>query len=164
MSNSGKETTRVLRVYHGGRDPGHRHRERALLAAGVNLNLVIPHSWPEPGSEKGIGAESFAIHELPVVRAGDINRHRYQTVQSLIDLVHDLDPEVIDVQEEPYSLAARQWLSIAGHRPVVMYTAQNLDKRYPPPFGQYERRALSRVQGLYPCSRQAASVLEVRDF
>ena len=36
-----------------------------------------------------------------------------------------------------------------------MYTAQNIDKRFPPPFSIYERRALARVSGLYPCSRQA---------
>jgi glycosyltransferase involved in cell wall biosynthesis len=45
-----------------------------------------------------------------------------------------------------------------------MYTAQNIDKRFPPPFSTYERRALARVSGLYPCSRQAASVARGKGF
>jgi glycosyltransferase involved in cell wall biosynthesis len=45
-----------------------------------------------------------------------------------------------------------------------MYTAQNVDKRYPPPFGMYERRAHRRIAALYPCSRQAASVARGKGF
>ena len=56
----------------------------------------------------------------------------------------------MDLHEEPVSLAARQWLRVVGRLPVVMYTAQNLDKRFPPPFAQYERAALRRVSGAVP--------------
>ncbi len=45
-----------------------------------------------------------------------------------------------------------------------MYTAQNVDKRYPPPFAGYERPAHRRVAALYPCSRQAASVARGKGF
>jgi glycosyltransferase involved in cell wall biosynthesis len=45
-----------------------------------------------------------------------------------------------------------------------MYTAQNIDKRFPPPFAQHERAAYDRVAALYPCSRQAASVARGKGF
>jgi glycosyltransferase involved in cell wall biosynthesis len=45
-----------------------------------------------------------------------------------------------------------------------MYTAQNIDKRYPPPYAQYERSAHRRVAALYPCSRQAAAVARGKGF
>jgi glycosyltransferase involved in cell wall biosynthesis len=45
-----------------------------------------------------------------------------------------------------------------------MYTAQNIDKRFPPPFSSYERKALARVSALYPCSHQAASVARGKGF
>jgi glycosyltransferase involved in cell wall biosynthesis len=45
-----------------------------------------------------------------------------------------------------------------------MYTAQNIDKRYPLPFARYERQALERADALYPCSRQAASVARGKGF
>jgi glycosyltransferase involved in cell wall biosynthesis len=45
-----------------------------------------------------------------------------------------------------------------------MYAAQNIDKRFPPPFAQYERAAHSRVAAFYPCSKQAASVLRAKGY
>jgi len=46
----------------------------------------------------------------------------------------------------------------------VMYAAQNVDKRLPPPFAQYETAAYGRVAALYPCSRQAAAVARGKGF
>jgi glycosyltransferase involved in cell wall biosynthesis len=156
---------RVLRVYHGGRDPSHRARERALLACGVEITLVVPAGWPTDGVAHDVSGEDFKIVELKIRREGDINRHAYADRRELSRLVRKLDPDVLDIHEEPFSLAARQWLAAAPPGlPVVMYTAQNIDKRYPPPFAQYERSAHRRVSALYPCSRQAASVARGKGF
>jgi len=38
---------RVLRIFHAGRNPAHRARDRALLAAGVDVVYVVPRTWPE---------------------------------------------------------------------------------------------------------------------
>jgi glycosyltransferase involved in cell wall biosynthesis len=155
---------RVLRVYHGGRDPAHRQRERALLASGVDIVLVVPAAWPGPSNHADMTGEPFPVLELEVVRPGDVNRHKYRDGAALAELVERTNPDVIDIHEEPFSLAARQWLAAAGARPVVMYTAQNIDKRFPPPFAQYERRSLERTTALYPCSRQAAAVARGKGF
>jgi glycosyltransferase involved in cell wall biosynthesis len=72
---------------------------------------------------------------------------------------------LLDIHEEPFSNAARQWLAAAPSTlPIVMYTAQNIDKRLPPPFFGYERRAHKRVSAFYPCSRQAAAVTRGKGF
>jgi glycosyltransferase involved in cell wall biosynthesis len=155
----------VLRVYHAGRDAAHRARERALSALGIEVTLVVPSSWPDAGSESHLTPESFRIIELDVVRAGDVNRHRYRDREELTRLLAEIRPDVLDLHEEPVSLSARQWLHAAGpDLPVTMYTAQNVDKRFPPPFAQYEAAALRRVRALYPCSRQAASVARGKGF
>lgn len=157
-------TLRVLRVYHAGRDPGHRRRERALLAAGVDLTLVVPRVWPDAGSKEVLSEEPFEVVELEVQRAGDVNRHRYGSTDALRTVLARVRPDLLDLHEEPFSSVCRQWLQVAGRTPVVAYTAQNVDKRFPPPFAQYETAALRRVQGLYPCSRQAASVARGKGF
>jgi glycosyltransferase involved in cell wall biosynthesis len=158
-------TMRVLRVYHAGRDPQHRCRERALVAAGVDVTLVVPSAWPDPGSEDTLPSESFRIIELPVRRAGDVNRHVYADTEALRRVIDGTKPDVLDIHEEPFSACARQWLRAPARQlPVVMYTAQNIDKRLPPPFFGYERFAYQRVAAFYPCSRQAASVLRGKGF
>src|SRR6202043_4225790 len=81
------------------------------------------------------------------------------------NLIAELKPNILDVHEEPFSVAARQWLAAApADLPVVMYTAQNVDKRFPPPFAQYERAAHRRIVALYPCSAQAAAVARGKGF
>jgi glycosyltransferase involved in cell wall biosynthesis len=157
------DPVRVLRVYHGGRIPAHRARERALVAAGIDVTLVAPADWPEGDAETG--ADSFATLELPVNRPGDVNPHRYTSHTAIQRVFREVRPDVLDLHEEPFSVAARQWLRAApSDLPVVMYTAQNVDKRFPPPFAQYERAAYRRVAALYPCSAQAASVARGKGF
>jgi glycosyltransferase involved in cell wall biosynthesis len=158
-------TIRVLRVYHAGRDRGHRARERALTAAGADVTLVVPREWRDSGAEARLSSESFVLAELAVRRSGDVQRHVYTDAAAPRRLIDALRPDVLDIHEEPFSLATRQWLRAAPARlPVVMYAAQNLDKRLPPPFCGYEREAFDRVAAFYPCTRQAASVLRGKGF
>lgn len=156
---------RVLRVYHGGRDPAHRTRDRELAAAGLDVTVVVPATWPDGGAEATLSAEPFRVVELAVDRPGDVNRHRYRDGADISRLLAEIRPDVLDLHEEPVSLAARQWLHAAAPDvPVAMYTAQNVDKRFPPPYAQFEAKALGRVDALYPCSRQAASVARGKGF
>ncbi|HJQ50785.1 MAG TPA: glycosyltransferase family 4 protein [Gaiellaceae bacterium] len=165
MTDGSQENLRVLRIYHAGRDPTHRQRERSLQALGIDITLVVPSSWPERGAEAQISRESFAIVELPVSRPTDVNRHTYTNLEGMREVVREANPDVLDVHEEPFSAAGRQWLKAAtADLPIVMYTAQNVAKRYPPPFTVYERRSHRRAAALYPCSRQAASVARGKGF
>ena len=154
----------VLRIYHAGRDYAQRARERALHACGVRVTLVVPTAWSGESGNPGITGEDFEIIELPVRRSGDVNRHSYEQ-EELDRLIRRIRPSVIDVHEEPFSVVSHQCVRIVPiHIPMTMYTAQNLDKRFPPPFAQYERAAYRRVAALYPCSRQAASVARGKGF
>ena len=124
----------VLRVYHGGRIAAHQERERALSSAGISLVLVAPSNWSSEG-DTAINQDAVRTIELLVTRGGDVNRHAYSDPSRLERLLSDVRPDVLDIHEEPFSVAARQWLAAAPpDLPVVIYTAQNVDKRYPPPF------------------------------
>src|SRR5579884_2418261 len=158
---------RALRVYHAGHDPLQRARERSLSSQeGIEIALATPLEWsgemPLTGPDV---AEPFEVIRLAVDRAGDVNRHRYAEPQRPREIIERLRPNILDIHEEPFSVAAHQWLEAAPpDLPVVMYAAQNVDKRYPPPFTYYERRAFERVSAIYPCSRQAAAVVRGKGF
>ena len=102
---------RVLRVYHSGRDRAHRERERRLAALGVDVTLVVPAAWPE--GEKTLSSEDFRMIELPVSRSGDVNRHHYAAKPELERVIREVAPDVLDIHEEPFSVAARR---LAGSR------------------------------------------------
>jgi glycosyltransferase involved in cell wall biosynthesis len=156
---------RVVRVYHGGRNHDHRARDRALAAAGVDVTLVVPAAWPEPAVESELTDEPFSVVELPVRRSGDVNRHVYADGSALTALLRRLAPDLLDLHEEPFSAAGAQWRRAAPKGiPMTMYTAQNIDKRFPPPFAGYERAAYARASGVYAVSRQAAAVVRGKGF
>lgn len=48
--------------------------------------------------------------------------------------------------EEPYIFAGYQLARAAGNMPFGVWTAQNLPKRYPPPFAAFERATLKRAR------------------
>ena len=153
---------RVVRIYHAGRDSAHRERDRALVRAGVDVTLVVPTHWPGPDQ---VHDEPFEIVQLPVERAGHVNRHRFGDADSVIGVIGARHPDVLDLHEEPFSSVVHQVLRrIDPLQRVVCYAAQNIDKRMPPPFRGWERRALARIDGLYPCSNQAASVAVGKGF
>ncbi len=156
---------RVVRIFHAGRNPAHRARDRALVAAGAEILYVVPRVWPEIGSERVLSAEPFPTIEVDVRSPGDVNRHSYANVELVTRLAAEHRADLVDVFEEPFSRAAGQLLPrLPPDLPVVMYSAQNLDKRWPPPFRSYEQRSFQRVHAFYPCSRQAASVLRGKGF
>lgn len=156
---------RVLRVYHAGRDPQHRCRERALVSAGADVTLIVPAEWHHDGAQTTLSPEPFRVIELGVRRVDDVNRHVYGDHRAMRRVLEEIQPDLVDIHEEPFSVVARQWLrALPADLPIVMYTAQNIDKRYPPPFWGYERSAHRRVAAFYPCSRQAASVLRGKGF
>jgi glycosyltransferase involved in cell wall biosynthesis len=156
---------RVVRIYHAGRDPAHRLRDRALVAAGADVTYVVPRRWPEPSAERVLSEEPFRIVELPVTRAGDVNRHRYASKDTVLRVVEEADPDLVDLHEEPFSSVVHQLLrALPPRRAVVGYASQNLDKRWPPPFAQWERQAFARVHGIHVISSQAASVVRGKGY
>jgi glycosyltransferase involved in cell wall biosynthesis len=135
-----------------------------LAAAGTEVALVVPESWPGAGLESPL-EPGIEVVRLPVRRSGDVNRHGYVRSGELTRIIERLQPDVLDVHEEPFSVAAHQVCSLApAGLPIAMYTAQNVDKRYPPPFAGYELKSYSRASAFYPCSRQAAAVVRGKGF
>lgn len=153
---------RLLRVYHAGRLNAQQGRERALVKLGHEVHLVVPSEWPGEGAVEC--ADGVHLHQVRVTRTGDVNRHRFARGQAVNELIRSVAPDVLDIQEEPFSAVVRQLRPAMEAFPTVMYSAQNIDKRFPPPYAWYERAAFSRVRLFYPCSRQAASVLRGKGF
>ncbi len=71
--------------------------------------------------------------------------------------------DLIDLHEEPFGLAVAEVLALSRLRslriPVVLASAQNIDKRYPPPFRWFERWSLRRAAGAYTCNVEAGEIL-----
>ncbi|MEV1128811.1 glycosyltransferase [Agromyces sp. NPDC049794] len=159
---------RSLRVSHSAVVDEWRGRERALTALGVDVTLLCARQWHAGGTpvrlepradERVIGVRTFGHH--PALFVYD-PRPIWRALGERYD--------VIDVHEEPFALATAEILLLRALRrharrtPVVLYTAQNLRKRYPVPFRWFERWALRAASGISSCNAEAARIVEDKGF
>jgi glycosyltransferase involved in cell wall biosynthesis/GT2 family glycosyltransferase len=156
----------VLRVSHSAVVDVWRERERELRRAGHRVDLLSAAAWPEGGhvvaaeprpDESVVVAKTFGTH--PALFLYD-PRPLWRTLGQPVD--------VIDIHEEPFALAtaevlALRWLRRQG-APYLLYSAQNLDKRYPVPFRWLERAVLRRAAGVNVCNAAAARIVERKGF
>ncbi|MWB97260.1 glycosyltransferase [Agromyces seonyuensis] len=153
---------RVLRIAHHAVVDAWRERERELRRQGLEVALVSSKRWNEGGRDLDLrpggdarwvrGARTFGRH--PSVFLYD-PRPIWRALAGR--------PDVVDLHEEPNSLAVaevRLLMRLRGIRaPFVMYSAQNLAKRYPVPFRWFERSALRHGAGAYVCNAEAGRIL-----
>ncbi len=150
----------VLRVSHSAVVAEWRARDRHLRQQGIDVTLVTAKQWNEGGTTMFFeqGEDSFATAASTF---GDHPNGFLYDPRLLWRLLGSRTWDLIDVHEEPFSAATGEILLLRSLRrrtrsiPFVLYSAQNLDRRYPVPFGWIERFALRRASGAYPCNEEA---------
>lgn len=158
----GRRRLRVLRITHNGVVTAWRERERLLRIRGVDLTLATAARWEEGGSmiEFAASGDEFVV---PVRTFG---RHPNLFVfdpRPLWRLLGDRRWDLIDLHEEPFGVAVAEVLALRWLRrcrtPFLVCSAQNIDKRFPPPFRWFEHWSLARAAGAYTCNREAGEIL-----
>ena len=150
----------VLRISHSAVVPSWRQRETCIRDHGVDVRLLAARRWNEAG-------RVLDLHPLPdehVTPVGTIGKHPALFLYDPRILWSALrEPaDVIDIHEEPFALATAEILllrRLARQRaPYTLYSAQNIDKRYPLPFRWLERIALRGAAGLQTCNETAGQI------
>ncbi len=158
----GERTLRVLRISKSGVVTAWRERERQLRRRGVEVTLVSAARWEEGGSMVAFTPDGDDFAQ-PVRTLGRHPNLFVYDPRPLWRLLGSTDWDLIDVYEEPFGLAAAEILLLRRLRaprvPYVITSAQNIDKRYPPPFRWFERWSLSGAAGAYTCNSEAGRIL-----
>jgi glycosyltransferase involved in cell wall biosynthesis len=157
---------RVLVISHTYVQPAHRGKLRALAARGLEVTVGVPQRWRDPAMgeqiesawERQSGLEVFPI---PARGSGDPARHRFAR-RALGALLRDKRPDLVQIEEEPTTEAARQVIAAARHLsiPIVLFTRQNVDPRLPLFQRWGRRRTLRRLKGLVAGSEAAAALVQ----
>lgn len=157
---------RVLRVSHSATVAAWRGRERALRARGAEVTLLTARRWHAGGVP--VELQTAPGDEAVPVRTW--GRHPALFVYDPRPFWRALGQkwDVIDIHEEPFALATAEVLLLCALRrngaPVVLYTAQNIEKRYPLPFRWFERTALRTARGISACNTDAARISMTKGF
>ena len=161
---------RVLRVSHSSVVTAWRERERALADLGADPVTLTARRWSEAGGlvdlDVGTGEEVQGLRTFGTHPCGFV----YDPVGLWRALRraarHGVD--VLDVHEEPYALATCEVVVLARAArlgcPLVVYTAQNLDKRRSLAVRLAQSAVLARASAAYPCSEEAGALLRRHGF
>lgn len=144
-------------------------RYRSLAArTNIDLHLVMPAVWKEFGRTivaEPPRAEGFSIHVLPIrlPQAGPMKwyLHFYPALRHLLS---EIDPDVIHLWEEPWSVVALQAQLLRRRAAVVLEVDQNILKRLPPPFETIRGFVLGRTDHILSRSPDATEVVRARGY
>src|SRR6478609_1116025 len=156
----------ALRVSHSAVVDAWRGRERALRRLGHRVDIVSAAAWSEGGRRVALSV----LPDEPVVPARTVGSHPALFLYDPRPLWRALGRpvDVIDIHEEPFALATAEVLLLRWLRrqraPYLLYSAQNIDKRYPVPFRWLERAALRHASGVNVCNDAAGRIAERKGF
>lgn len=164
------ERLRVLRIARGSLTPALRGRERAIAKTfpDIDLEVITTTRWKENGVDTTwMPDDLFPVYPINGVVRQHIQLFFYDPFPIVAALKRHR-PHIIDIDHEPYSIPCAEIVTIrdliSPDTPIVMQTAQNILKRYPPPFSSLERRALRAVAGAYACNLEAMDVLTIKGY
>ena len=136
---------------------------------GWKISLIIPDQWKdefgnvlEGGVWPGLQA---SIEKVPVWKNGHIVLHVYKRNWTRFFKKNSYD--AVYVHNEPYALAAAQicWANAHTSKAAFgFYSAQNILKKYPPPFSWLERMVYQQSAYAFPITEAVEEVLRAKQF
>ncbi len=165
---SAKKLLRVLRISHSGSVTAYRERERKLIESfAVEVKLIIPERWQHLGGDENSVSEVFEVVKAKTYGTGSIPLFAYD-YRTIARYLKEFRPDLVDIHEEPYSVSCFEIVQLVERihpeAACVFYSAQNIHKRYPPPFCWTERYVYRTCVGAYPCSSGVKDVLVAKGY
>ncbi|MBM3129813.1 MAG: glycosyltransferase family 4 protein [Chloroflexi bacterium] len=132
----------------------------------LELTVVVPPFWRD---ERGVipleraHTRDYTLRVAPMRFNGQFHWHYYPTLPNLL---RQIRPDLVHIDEEPYNLATFHALVAArrvGAR-ALFFTWQNILRRYPPPFSLMETYVLRHSDYAIAGNAQAVQVLRAKNY
>jgi glycosyltransferase involved in cell wall biosynthesis len=172
-SGSSRPKLRVLVVSHPCVAPAYRRKFDLVAESGeVDLRLIVPEAWPEEASLVRFDASSAPdwMRALPSVWEGYYTRYYFK--RGLDEEMRSFAPDIVHIEEEPYSLCAGQAVrTMKRHAPgakLIFRTSVSRDIRLRwfarPLLRMVERRVYARTDRAFVLSAHAKEWLATRGY
>jgi glycosyltransferase involved in cell wall biosynthesis len=146
----------------------HKLDEIAARPEVERLVVVTPPAWHEPGGralqlEPSASPQAYELRIEPIRFNGSYHLFYWP---GLGRVLRDVRPDLVHLDEEPYNLATAHgsWLASRTGARSLFFTWQNQVRRYPPPFGWFERSVFRRSAFAIAGSGEAMRVLRAKGY
>ena len=132
----------------------------------VELTVVVPPEWQDERGTLRLERAHTTGYDLriePIAFNGHFHLHYYPT---LAGVMREVGPDVVHIDEEPYNLATFRAMRAARRLDArtVVFTWQNLQRRYPPPFRWMESYVLARTDALLTGNAEGVDVWRAKGY
>lgn len=143
-----------------------RKLEEIAAQPGIELTVAVPPEWrDERGSLKLERAytQGYELVVTPMAFNGNFHLHFYP---QLGQLMAQVKPDLVHIDEEPYNLATWHALRLAQrhHAKALFFSWQNLNRRYPFPFNLLESYVLRRSDFAICGNQEAVQVWRAKGY
>lgn len=159
---------RAVIVSHLYADPGNRAKLRSLAGLGVSLAVAVPDRWAaNDGRSHGtVWGDDTGVRVVPVAvhgRMAEPSRLHWQA-RTLRRLLTDFRPDLIHIEEEPWTQAAAVSLKLARRLGVrtVLCTAESLSRGHGLRQRFRRERSLRQAHGIIATNRLALALATKR--
>ncbi len=155
---------RVAIVSHGAIVRLNRRPYDLLATHGIEPTVIVPDRWlgdlpnPELRVEPASGAALIALRGRATGDGSRFWLHRLRPTLAR------LRPDVILLDEEPWSVVGLQTLRADRTTPLIVYSKQNIAKWLPPPFSWMRGAAYRRARAAWAVGETTAEVLRSTGF
>ena len=143
-----------------------RKLEEIARQPDVQLTAVVPPEWRD---ERGVlrleraHTTGYELRVEPIALNGHFHLHYYPR---LAQVMRQVQPDVVHIDEEPYNLATFQAMRAARRAAArsVVFSWQNLRRHYPPPFSWMERYVLSHADALLTGNSEGVDMWRTKGY
>ena len=126
------------------------------------LGLICPPRWGTQTFEAG----PTPGYELQVIDIRLNGRNHFHTYRNLSSAMGKFRPDVVNIEEEHYSLVTWQAFRLAERLGAasIFYTWQNIAKRYPPPFSWIEKFVFNHAAAAAAGNQESIDILRDKGY
>ncbi len=139
-----------------------------LASRGHEINVIVPKTWSSGGLGKNhTWQNNENVRIIPVETSFSGNGSLYFLNTSLRKILKEYKPDVLFIDEEPWSLIMLQALwALRSFKEIklITYTKQNIYKKYPWPFSLIEKWCYRRSHCLLSIGKECSDVLRDKGY
>jgi glycosyltransferase involved in cell wall biosynthesis len=140
--------------------------EEMAAIDGVELTVVVPPSWEDPRGFTRLEKVHTQGYEMIVTNIAFNGHYHLHFYPKLRKIARQIQPDIFHIDEEPYNLATFQAMRLAQSMGAgtVVFSWQNLLRRYPPPFSLMESYVLKHTNALLVGNSESGQVWQRKGY